>query len=203
MSELKLIPQASLRGFTLVEMMVTMSVLAIMSALALPAFQTFMAENRARSKTVELAAAIKSTQLEATRRNRQVVFTLTSSIKPTTSLTGDAQGSSWASAALPLSGSSDSATPEVISVGGYADRTADVKLDASSAGLCFLPGGSLKANSSTGITSTACAVNSSTGANVLIYPSRGDKVWQVSVSPLGKISSCQGTAPSGSNFSCS
>lgn len=203
MPKLRRVPRNSLRGFTLVELMVTMTVLAVLSAVAVPSFQTFMAENRARSKAVELTAAVKSAQLEASRRNRQVVFTLTSSIKPTTSLVGDAQGTSWASAALPLSGSSDSATPEVINVGGFADNAPDVKLQASSAGLCFLPDGSLKANSATGITSAACAVNTSTGVSVLISPSRGDKLWQLSVSPMGKISSCQGTAASGGSFSCS
>ncbi|MEG1203046.1 MAG: hypothetical protein RSD82_12865, partial [Comamonas sp.] len=138
----------------------------------------------------------------ASRRNRQVVFTLTSSIKPTVSLTGDIAGKSWASAALPLNGG-DSNKPEVILVGGYSEGASDVKLEATSASLCFLPDGSLKVNTATGITGASCSVDASTGASVRIYPSKGDKVWRVNITAMGKISSCLGTLDSSSVFSCS
>lgn len=190
------------RGFTLVELMVTLAVMGVLSAVALPSFTTFMAENRAKAKATELVAAIQSAQFEAARRNRQVVFTLTSSTKPTTSLAGDPDGKSWASAALPLSGS-DSKTPEVIYVGGYSEGASDVRLDASSVSLCFLPDGSLNANTSTGITGASCSVDADTGASLHIHPSRGDKVWRVNVTAMGKIFSCLGTMNSSNVFSCS
>lgn len=189
-------------GFTLVELMVTVTVMAVLSAIALPSFSTFMAENRAKAKATELTAAIQAAQFEASRRNRQVVFTLTSSIKPTSSLTGDVDGKSWASAALPLTGG-DSDKPEIIYVGGYSEGASDVKLSATSTSLCFLPNGSLKANTSTGITGASCSVDASTGANIRVYPSKGDKVWRVSISVTGKVSSCLGVDDSKSLFSCS
>ncbi|WP_312835750.1 GspH/FimT family pseudopilin [Comamonas sp.] len=202
MSELN--PERPLRqrGFTLVELMVTMSVLAVMSAIALPSFQVFMAENRAQGKAVELAAALKTAQTEALRRNRQVVFTLTSSVDPSTTLAGNAQGKSWASAALPLANSSDSTTPTVINVGGFTENAADVALKASSAGICFLPDGTLKANTATGITTANCTVDSSTGANVRVYASKGNKVWQVIVTPMGRISTCLGKEDASGSFAC-
>ena len=193
-------------GFTLIELMVTLSVLAIMSALALPSFQTFMAENRAKAKTVELAAAIKTAQSDALRRNRQVVFTLTKSLNPTVSLEGisgqpNAKGLSWASAALKLAGSDTSVSNyEVVGVGGYAEETSDVAIKASTAAVCFLPDGSLKANTATGITNASC---SAANATFIVTPGRGDKRWQVSVSLMGNFSNCIGTENTDGTFICS
>lgn len=191
------------QGFTLVELLVTMSVLAVMSAIALPSFQQFMAENRAQGKAVELAAALKTAQTEALRRNREVVFTLTSSVDPSSTLAGNTAGKSWASVTLPLASSSDASTPTVINVGGFTENTADVALKASSAGICFLPDGTIKANTATGVTTGNCTVNTSTGANVRVYASKGEKVWQVIVSPKGRISTCSGKDDSSGTFTCS
>lgn len=188
-------------GFTMVELMVSMSVFAILAALAIPSFQVFMAENRAKGKAIELAAAIKSAQAEASRRNRQVVFTLTSSPNAVASIAGSVNGNSWASVVLPLSGSSDVTTPTVVNVGGFTENTSDVVMTGSSAGICFLPDGSIKANTSTGITTGNCTVSAS-GASVLVTPSKGQKIWQVLVSPFGKVSSCMGTKDSANLFTC-
>lgn len=193
-------------GFTLVELMVTVSVMAILSAIALPSFQTLMAENRASAKTIELAAAIKTAQSEALRRNRQVVFTLTKSPNPTVSLesisgTPNTTGLNWATAALKLAGSDASVSAyEVIGIGGFSDGTADVVIKASTAAVCILPDGSLKANTATGITNATCTT---ANATFLVKPARGDKRWQVRVSPMGNISNCVGLEDSGGLFSCS
>lgn len=193
--------KAASHGFTLIELMVTLAIMVILTAIALPSFSTFMAENRAKSKAAQLAAAIQSAQFDAFRRNREVLFTLTSSTKPSSSLTGNSSGKNWASVALPLP-NSDSNQPEVISVGGYTENGADVTLSASSAGLCFLPNGSLKVNTDTKVTGASCAVTAS-GAEMRVDASRGGKSWQVSVSPFGKISMCMGTVSSSNVFTCS
>lgn len=190
-------------GFTLVELLVTMSVLAVMSAIALPSFQQFMAENRAQGKAVELAAALKTAQTEALRRNREVVFTLTSSVDPSNTLAGNTDGKSWASVTLPLANSSDASTPTVINVGGFTENAADVNLKATSAGICFLPDGTIKSNSATGVTTGNCNVDASTGANVRVYASKGEKVWQVIVSPMGRVSTCIGKEDASGTFTCS
>ena len=203
MSLLRAKRSPAIQGFTLVELLVTMSVLAVMAAIALPSFQQFMAENRAQGKAVELAAAIKTSQTEALRRNREVVFTLTSSVDPSSALAGDTAGKSWASVTLPLANSSDSSTPTVIGVGGFTENAADVALKATSAGICFLPDGTIKANTATGVTTGNCTVNASTGANVRVYASKGEKVWQVIVSPMGRISTCLGKEDTSGTFTCS
>ncbi len=203
MPHLSNLSRQTVRGFTLVELTVSLSVLAVMAAIALPSFQVFMAENRAQGKAVELAAALKTAQTEALRRNREIVFTLTSSVDPSSTLAGNAEGRSWATVVLPLASSSDASTPAVINVGGFTENAADVALKATSAGICFLPDGTLKANTATGITTANCTVDSSKGANVRLYASRGDKVWQVIISPMGRISTCSGKDDASGSFTCS
>jgi len=189
-------------GFTAVELMVTLSIMVILSTLALPAFHTFMAENRARSKAIELAAALQTAQSEAMRRNREVVFSFTDSPNPSIALTASATGKGWAISALPLSGASVTAT-EVVNVGGYAEGTGDVQISAPAASLCFLPNGSLKANTSTGITGANCFVDPANGVSIVLKPASGAKAWQVQVTPLGKILSCTGALDSSNAFTCS
>ncbi|MEN5180387.1 GspH/FimT family pseudopilin [Comamonas testosteroni] len=189
-------------GFTMVELMVTMAVMAVLAAIALPSFQIFMAENRASSKTMELVAAIKTAQSEALRRSRQVLFTFTDSSMPSTALVGAINGKSWATVVLPLADAPSSVTPEVVNVGGYSEGTADVVVDASTTAMCFMPDGSIKANTATGVSGANCSVNASSGAQFLIQPSRGTKRWQISVSPTGKVTSCLG-AVGGGVFTCS
>lgn len=190
-------------GFTLVELMVTLSILAILAALALPSFQTFMAENRASGKTMELVSAVKTAQSEALRRSREVVFTLTDSPNPSASLTGVATGKSWATVALPLAGASSSVVPEVVTVGGYSEGSADVVIKASTAAVCFLPDGPIKADTATGVSGADCAVDASSGATFVLLPSRGTKRWRVSVTPAGKVSSCLGVGDDAATFTCS
>ncbi|MFC4727894.1 GspH/FimT family pseudopilin [Coralloluteibacterium thermophilus] len=57
------------RGFTLIELMVTIAVLAIMVAIAFPSFQGVIRSNRAATATNEMIAAINLARTEALRSN--------------------------------------------------------------------------------------------------------------------------------------
>lgn len=59
-------------GFTLVELMVTIAVLAILLAIGIPAFAPLIASNRLTSATNELVAALQTARTEAIRRNVRV-----------------------------------------------------------------------------------------------------------------------------------
>lgn len=76
------------RGFTLLELLVTLAVLAIVLGLAVPSFQGIIQRNRLTAATNELVAAIQLARAEAIRRNRQVVLC------PTTNGTS-CNGSDW------------------------------------------------------------------------------------------------------------
>jgi len=59
-------------GFTMVEMVVTVAILAIMAAIALPSFSKLIANNRAASETSDLYRALNYTRLEAINRGLSV-----------------------------------------------------------------------------------------------------------------------------------
>ena len=61
------------RGFTLVELMVTLVVLGIIAAAATPGFMSIVNNNRLASSGNELNATLQSARMEATRRGVRVV----------------------------------------------------------------------------------------------------------------------------------
>ncbi|UTF61756.1 GspH/FimT family pseudopilin [Gilvimarinus sp. DA14] len=60
------------RGFTLIELMVTLVVAAILVAIAAPSFTTLILNNRSEALGEELAAALQATKAEAVKRGRRV-----------------------------------------------------------------------------------------------------------------------------------
>lgn len=62
------------RGFTLVELLIGMVILAILMLLALPTFSEFMTNARIRNTADSLANGIRHAQVEAIKRNRPVEF---------------------------------------------------------------------------------------------------------------------------------
>lgn len=65
-------PSRHAAGFTLVELMVTIVVLAILLAIGIPAFASLIASNRLTSATNELIASLQAARTEALRRNARV-----------------------------------------------------------------------------------------------------------------------------------
>lgn len=65
-------PSRHATGFTLVELMVTIAVLAILLAIGIPSFAALIASNRLTSATNELVAALQTGRTEAIRRNARI-----------------------------------------------------------------------------------------------------------------------------------
>lgn len=61
-------------GFTLVELMVTLSVLAILITVAVPSFDSLMETQRAKSVSTDIYLALAKTRSEATKRNASVTL---------------------------------------------------------------------------------------------------------------------------------
>jgi type IV fimbrial biogenesis protein FimT len=64
-------------GFTLVELMVTVAVFAILASIAIPSFQTTIQRNRLSTTANELLAAVQASRSEALRLNQTVRFCTT------------------------------------------------------------------------------------------------------------------------------
>lgn len=62
------------RGLTLIELLVTLSVLAILLGIAVPSFTGLINSNRLTSRANELVAAFGEARIEAIRRNQHVVI---------------------------------------------------------------------------------------------------------------------------------
>lgn len=66
--------RAGSRGFTLIELMVTIAVAAILMAIAVPSFTSLINSNRLTSAANEMVAAVQTARLEAVRTRRPVTI---------------------------------------------------------------------------------------------------------------------------------
>ena len=62
------------RGFSLIELAIVVALLAILAAMAMPAFQGFIASNRLTAESNEMLAALNLARSEAVRIQRRVIL---------------------------------------------------------------------------------------------------------------------------------
>ncbi|WP_355661989.1 GspH/FimT family pseudopilin [Halomonas salifodinae] len=67
------------RGFTLIELMVTIALVAVFATLAVPGFQQLMADNRRASEVNEILSVLSYARSEAVKRRENVTATITTS----------------------------------------------------------------------------------------------------------------------------
>jgi len=65
------------RGFTMIEAMITITILGLLLLLAMPAFIEFAANAKVRNVTESLLNGLRQAQLEAVKRNTNVKFRMT------------------------------------------------------------------------------------------------------------------------------
>ena len=77
------------QGFTIIELMITVALIAIIAAIGIPSFQDVVASNRVISSINELHAGLRLARLEAVKRNDSVVFCATSDSATCNGVWGD------------------------------------------------------------------------------------------------------------------
>ena len=80
------------RGFTLIEMMVTVTIIAVMLGLGVPSFRNFIASQKAKSASHDLMTAMVIARSEAIKRNAVVTLA---------PVTADTWVSGWTVSAAP------------------------------------------------------------------------------------------------------
>jgi type IV fimbrial biogenesis protein FimT len=176
---------ARLSGFTLIEMMVTITLMSVLTMLAMPSFTTWIANNKVRTVSDSLQNGLRFAQSEALRRSRPIVFSLTNSTAPQTSLTAAANGSNWS---INVSKSNLDANNVFMQAGVLPDVAASVQI-AGPAAVCFNSMGRLVANTDTGVSGASC----DTASTVFIYDitlTGADRPLRVLVGLGGQVRMC-------------
>lgn len=158
-------------GFTLVELMITLSLVAIMAAMAVPSFTGFIANNRLAAQANELVASLNLARSESIKRNTRVTVCPTS--------TGTGCGGTWGQGWLVFV---DAGNPGVVDVGDAILRvgdavSADMGLTTTASPVMFQSIG-LTTQSTFTLTATNC-----TGNNVRL----------IDVAPSGRVATTKGS----------
>ena len=150
-----------MRGFGLIELLITISLLGILTTLAVDNFGTWIQDTRTRSVAESLQNGLRLAQTEAIKSSQNTRFTLT--------------GMNWVIELISRAGTSPSSTTRVHN-GGIPDA-GHVKIAATnSAVLTFNSMGRL--------------VSPTTNVNYIITNTRGNRRMQVSVNMAGKVRMC-------------
>jgi type IV fimbrial biogenesis protein FimT len=167
-------------GFTLIELMVTVSIFALLTVLAVPTMQKWVANAKVRAVADSLQNGIRLAQTEALRRSRQVVFALTNTQTPQTGFTasfanGVNTGSYWAAQTIPAD-PSESAV--LVGSGVILSNGSPVQIVGPPVALCFNSAGRLVQQVAPGPAGISCI------APTLVVNGVTQWQYQVSLTPL-------------------
>ena len=173
------------RGFTLVEVLVGIALMALLLGLAAPSFTVWTRNAQVRTISDALQSGLRLAQGEAVRRNRQVVFFRTDARNCTNDIDAADNGAFWSIRTVPLMVGEDS---EVIQCGVLSDVAADVVIAGPTA-VCFSSAGRQVANADPGVDNAACALV--VGGSVYdISVLASDRPLRVTVSLGGQVRMC-------------
>lgn len=128
--------KSALAGFTLVELMVTLTVLAIVIVLAVPSFVQWVNNARIRTTAQGIQDGIRAAQAEAVRRNRVTEFFFTN-VAPALGSASVANGNNWGIRAY---ANPPAAAEELVRVGVARAANDQVTIQAPRS-ICFGPAG--------------------------------------------------------------
>ncbi len=194
------------RGFTLVELLVGMTLLATLMALGVPAMSTYLQNSKLASAASSYYSGVQAARAEAIRRNVQTEFVMTDTPVDTADVANAAVagvgGRNW----IVRAASGPAAFQPVIEVKSAAEGDGSPSAGIQAAAASSAPGfdGAIAFN---GFGATA----SSFGYVIdITNPAGGDcavasgpmRCRQIVVSPGGQIAMCDPAAPTGDSRAC-
>ncbi|HRH85808.1 MAG TPA: GspH/FimT family pseudopilin [Rubrivivax sp.] len=176
------------RGFSVIELMVTITLLALLLGVALPSFRTWIRNAQVRTVSDGLQTGLRTAQAEAIRRHRQVVFYLSNDSTCTAATAATSNGAFWVVRTVPLM-SGEAA--EALQCGHLGDVASGVAIAADATALCFNSGGRQVANADPGLGGGIACVLDNTGTSRFNLSSSGaDRPLRVLVTLGGSVRLC-------------
>lgn len=172
-------------GFTLLELMITIAILAILSLFAVPAFTGMLNNAKVRSIAEALQNGMRLAQTESIRRSHQSAFVLTDAT-PALGATPAANGKNWYIQILPIV-TGETSTDFYVQGGSFGNQTSGVTISGPAA-ICFNSIGRVTANAATGL-----GANCAAPIGIQTYDvtrSGADRTLRLQVNATGKIRMC-------------
>jgi type IV fimbrial biogenesis protein FimT len=196
------------RGFTMVELLVGITLLAVLLALGAPAMGTYLQNSKLASATASYYAGMQTARAEAIRRNVLTQFVLTDTAITTLDLANTAApvtgGRNWIVRAASAPGSFLPVIEAKAGVEGEASSGAPAIQVAGAASAPAVFDGTIPFNGFGGtadgstysidITNPAIGTCVAAGGNV--------RCRRITVSPGGQIAACDPAAPAGDSRAC-
>lgn len=171
-------------GFTLIELITTITLIGILVALGLPSLSTWIRNSQVRTVADTLQTGLRTAQAEAVRRNRVVVLSFTNST-PALNATAVAGGKNWSLQTIPQFGESS----EFVGGGALAGIASGVAITStpSSSAICFNSNGRLVAPTGTGCTAAVATLN--------VTQTNADRPLRIIVQIGGQVRMCDPHRP--------
>ena len=174
------------RGFTLIEVMVTITLLALLLSLAAPSFRLWMRNAQVRTVSEALQNGLRFAQTEAVRRNRQMVVFLSDDAACDSSTAPADNGAFWAVRSVALV----TGDPvETVQCGNLSDSASGVSISGPTA-ICFNSMGRQVANASPGAGSASCSLDALGVNNYDVAALGSDRPLRVQVMLGGQVRQC-------------
>ena len=144
------------RGFTLIELAVTVTLVGILVAVALPSFMAWIRNAQVRAVADALQNGVRRAQTEAVRLNQGVVFSLTNA-NPGLNSTAAVNGKNWALQSIAQFADVNHQA-SYLTGGSLADVSSSVTITGTPAvaAICFNSNGRLSAPAATGVPGAVC-----------------------------------------------
>lgn len=183
-----MLSRAPLRGFTTIELAVTLVVMSLLMIIAIPSFGSWLADSRIRSTAESMQNGLRMALAEAMRRNRVSVFALTRNA-PGTAAPLAPNGPNWLVGLLPLANTDEVGTGALQYVQGSSYGTQAAVTVQGPAVLCFGPlGQQVPLDSASNGLSADCSSDNPTVYTVAA--AGGDRPLQLQVYLGGRVRLC-------------